>query len=207
MYTFVFDKDKDLSWKAGQYGLFSIKHKKIKKGTKPFSLSSAPAEDAVRITTKIAGEPSEFKQALLEMERGTKIGMSGPLGPFYLKDRGPALFVAGGMGITPFRSIIKQLHLTGTGAGMSVRLLYLDGEKSYIYRSELGEKAGDSPISVSYLASRDELYGEIDEYAALHEDGKYFVAGPRSLVDAVSVYLQTKKVPKRNIAKDAFFGY
>lgn len=40
VFSFVFEKDKDMTWKAGQYGLVSITHKKIKNLTKPFSLSS-----------------------------------------------------------------------------------------------------------------------------------------------------------------------
>ncbi|MHA7963246.1 hypothetical protein ACX93W_03800 [Paenibacillus sp. CAU 1782] len=40
VYSFLFAKDKDFSWKAGQYVLVSIRHKKIKNGTKPFSIAS-----------------------------------------------------------------------------------------------------------------------------------------------------------------------
>lgn len=38
VYTFVFEKDKDLTWRAGQYGLFSITHRAVKNATKPFAL-------------------------------------------------------------------------------------------------------------------------------------------------------------------------
>lgn len=207
IHTFVFEKENDLSWKAGQYGLFAITHKKMKKGTKPFSVSSAPAENVVRITTRIAEQPSDFKQALLELKPGMKFSMSGPLGPFYLKEQGPVLLVAGGIGITPFCSMLQQLQLTETQSERPVRLLYLDGTQSHIYRSELDGHAANSAVSIQYLNSRDELNAELDRYATLHADGQYFVAGPKSMVDAVTVYLHNKKIPKRNIAKDAFFGY
>ncbi|CAM4103605.1 FAD-dependent oxidoreductase [Saccharibacillus endophyticus] len=205
--TFVFEKENDLSWKAGQYGLFTITHKKMKKGTKPFSLSSAPAENVVRITTRIPERPSDFKRALSELKTGMKVSMSGPLGPFYLKEQGPVLFVAGGIGITPFRSMLQQLQLTESQSERPVKLLYLDGAQSHIYRSELDGYAADSAVDVQYLNLRDELHAELDRYATLHADGRYFVAGPKSMVDAVTVYLQNKKIPKRNIVKDAFFGY
>lgn len=42
VYSFLFEREKDLTWKAGQYGLFSITHKTIKNPTKPFSLAAAP---------------------------------------------------------------------------------------------------------------------------------------------------------------------
>lgn len=205
--TFAFEIQNDLSWKAGQYGLFTITHKKLKKGTKPFSLSSAPAEHVVRITTRITENPSDFKKALLELKTGMKVSMSGPLGPFYLKKNGPVIFVAGGIGITPFRSMLQQLQLTEAQSGRPVKLLYLDGAHSHIYRSELDGYAANSAVSVDYLSSRDDLHAEVDRYATLHADGQYFVAGPKSMVDAVTVYLHNKKIPKRNIAKDAFFGY
>ncbi|MBZ9534268.1 hypothetical protein KGR20_08315 [Cytobacillus oceanisediminis] len=47
VYTFVFEKEKDLTWKAGQHGLFSITHKKVKNPTKPFTISSAPSENKI----------------------------------------------------------------------------------------------------------------------------------------------------------------
>lgn len=80
VYSFLFEKDKDLTWKAGQYGLFSITHKTIKNPTKPFSLAAAPAENMVKITTRIGENPSDFKKALLELKPGMKIKMSGPVG-------------------------------------------------------------------------------------------------------------------------------
>ncbi|WP_157274366.1 hypothetical protein [Paenibacillus fonticola] len=85
----------DLTWKAGQYGLFSITHKSVKNGTRPFSVSSAPTENAVRITTRIGEQPSEFKKALLELTPNMKITMRCPAGPFHLQDENPALFIAG----------------------------------------------------------------------------------------------------------------
>lgn len=104
VHTFVFEKGQYVVWKAGQYGLFSITHKKIKNPTKPFSVASAPAENVVKITTMIRNEASDFKEALLELKQGMKVKMSGPLGSFYLKDDRPALLIAGGIGITPFSS-------------------------------------------------------------------------------------------------------
>lgn len=204
VYTFVFEKGEDLTWKAGQYGLFTITHKSIKNGTRPFSVSSAPSEDVVRITTRIGEQRSEFKSSLLELTQGMKITMRGPVGPFYLKDDSPILLIAGGIGITPFRSILKQIG----EAEIQIHLLYLDGKKEYLFKDELDEMAKRAQVSVTYLNSRDELHQEIHKFSTLHKDnGKYYVAGPKSLVESVSSYLQSNQVSKRNIKKDAFFGY
>lgn len=208
VYTFVFEKEKDLSWKAGQYGLFSITHKKIKNATKPFSVASAPSENVIKITTLIRDEPSDFKKALLELKQGMKVSMSGPLGPFYLKDNSPALLIAGGIGITPFRSIVKQMEAAGVESGQKISLLYMDSQRSHLFNHEFDEITANTPISITYLDSRDELRKEMNKFVELYKDnGKYFVAGPKSMVDSIVDYLKSKNVSKRNVTKDIFFGY
>lgn len=206
--TFVFEKEKDVSWKAGQYGLFSITHKSVKNGTRPFSVSSAPAENTVRITTRIGKQPSEFKKALLELTPGMKITMRGPVGPFYLKDDNPTLLIAGGIGITPFRSILKQIDSTPIKVEKPIHLLYMDGNKEYLFKDEIDEMANRTSISVTYLDSRDELQQEINNFSFIHKkSGKYYIAGPKSMVESVSNFLQSNQVSKQSIYKDAFFGY
>ncbi|MEK4117459.1 FAD-dependent oxidoreductase [Paenibacillus sp. FSL W8-0919] len=208
VYSFLFEKDKDLTWKAGQYGLFSITHKTIKNPTKPFSLAAAPAENMVKITTRIGENPSDFKKALLELKPGMKIKMSAPVGSFYLQDNSPSLLIAGGIGITPYRSILKQLEAEGSKDAKQQKLLYLDGNKAYIYKDELDELATRTSLNVAYLDSRDDLHEEIERFKALHNNnGKYFIAGPKSMVESISSYLLNQNISKRNIKKDAFFGY
>lgn len=208
VYTFVFEKQDDLTWDAGQYGLFSITHKKVKNPTKPFSVVSIPEENMVKITTRIGDKPSEFKQALLELKQGMKVKMSGPVGSFYPQDNSPSLWIAGGIGITPFRSILKQMATVSSEGGKQIKLLYLDDKEFYIYKDEVDELAKNTSISVTYLYSRDDLNQEIDQFKDLYKDkGKYFIAGPKPMVDSISNYLQSHNISKRNIKKDAFFGY
>ncbi|XID94565.1 FAD-dependent oxidoreductase [Paenibacillaceae bacterium WGS1546] len=208
VYSFHFEKEKDLTWKAGQYGLFSIAHKKIKNPTKPFSIASAPAENVIKITTRISHNPSDFKKAMLDLEPGMKMKMSGPIGSFYLQDNSPSLLIAGGIGITPIRSIFKQIEAEGNGDGKLIKLLYMDSRKSYLFKDELDGIANRTSIHVTYLDSKDDLNREIDKFTALHKDkGKYFIAGAKSMVEPISAYLQNHDISKRNIKKDVFFGY
>ncbi|AYB44093.1 FAD-dependent oxidoreductase [Paenibacillus lautus] len=206
-YTFSFEKGPDLSWKAGQYGLFSITHKTMKNATKPFSISSVPSENVVNITTRIGDNPSEFKKAMLELKPGMHMKMSGPVGSFHLDPESPSLLIAAGIGMTPFRSILKQTA-AGKGELKPIQLLYLDSKKSYLFKDELDAIASHPSIQVSYLDSRTDLDLEIDKFIAQHKGrGKYLVAGPKSMVESVAAYLQSKDVSKQNIKKDAFFGY
>lgn len=208
VYTFHFEKDKDLTWKAGQHGLFTITHKKIKNATRPFSIASAPEEDHIKITTKIGDNPSDFKKAMLEIEKGMSFRMSGPVGTFYLKDNSPTLMVAGGMGITPFRSILKKIETEGNHQNQSINLLYIDNDNYHIFKDELDEISKNISLNIAYLNSKNDLNQEIDEYTSRNlNDCQYLIAGPKSMVDSISSNLINKGISKKNIKKDSFFGY
>ncbi len=206
VYTFVFEKEEDLTWKAGQHGLFSITHKKVKNPTKPFTIAAAPSENVLKLTMKISDNPSEFKKAMLELKQGMTIGMSGPLGSLNANDEHPTVLIAGGIGITPFRSIIKQIEAEGNGSKKPIHLIYMDSEKKYMFKDELD--ANNDSIRISYLDSRDGLHQEIDKLSTLYQNnGQYLIAGPKSMVDSISSYLQNSSISKKNIKKDAFHGY
>lgn len=206
IYTFIFEKEKDLHWKAGQHGVFSIIHKKIKKPTRPFSVASAPEENIVKITMGISDNPSKFKKAMLELKQGMKISMRGPIGPMYVNDNKPTLLIAGGIGITPFRSILKNVE-NGTN-DREIVLLYIDSKGSFIYEAELNEIARNKAIKVNYLHSRDNLYREIDSFTSKYENNaKYYLAGTKSMVNSIVGYLKSHNISKGNIKKDAFIGY
>lgn len=208
IYSFLFEKEKDMTWKAGQHGLFTITHKKLKNPIRPFSVASAPTENIVKITVGIRDDASDFKKAMLELKQGMTVTMAGPVGSFYIKGDSPAILIAGGIGITPFRSIVKQLESEGNRGEKPVHLLYIDSGKLYVYKDELDEIANNTSISVNYLDSRGILHQEIDKYISLYKnEGKYYIAGPKSMVDSISTYIQNHDISKRNIKKDAFFGY
>lgn len=206
VYTFVFEKEKNLTWEAGQHGLFSITHKKVKNPTKPFTIAAAPSENVLKLTMKINDKPSDFKKAMLELKQGMTIGMSGPLGSFNVNDDRPTVLIAGGIGITPFRSIVKKIEAEGKGNKKPIHLLYMDSEKSYLFKDEID--ANNASISTTYLDSRDNLHQEINKLANLYQNnGQYLIAGPKSMVDSISSYLQNNSISKKNIKKDAFYGY
>ncbi|WP_164669696.1 FAD-dependent oxidoreductase [Virgibacillus doumboii] len=208
VYTFVFENDKDVTWQAGQHGLFNIIHNTVKKPIRPFSVSAAPAENTIKITTSISDNPSDFKNALLELEKGMKIKMSGPVGSFYLKDNSPTLLIAGGMGITPFRSMLKQIETEGNRVEQQINLLYMDSQKLYLFKDELDNIANSTSISVTYLDSREDLQQEIDAFTTSYaNNGQYFISGSKSMVDSISTDLQNNNISKRNIKKDVFPGY
>lgn len=208
VYSFHFDKADDLHWKPGQHGIFAITHKKIKKPTRPFSVASSPSENIIKISMEITSNPSEFKKAMLELKKGMKVSIRGPFGPLHLDHMSPSLFIAGGIGITPIRAILKDVESHRNNGTNTMKLLYLDSKGSYLYKDELQVIASSTPLEIQFLKAREELYLGIDEFVKQYKNsGKYFVAGPKSLVDSATSYLKQNGISKHCIKKDVFFGY
>ena len=115
--TFLFKPDKKMHYTAGQFAEWTLKHNKPdNRGHKRwFTISTSPNEALVGFTTKLAGDRrSSFKSHLLNLQPGDQIEMSQPMGDFVLPKliQTPLVFVAGGIGITPFHSILKWLSET-----------------------------------------------------------------------------------------------
>lgn len=206
IYSFHFKKPEHLNWNAGQHGFFTITHKKINKPMRPFSISSAPSEGVVRITAGIGSQPSEFKRALLELKQGMTISMRGPVGPMYIAKPHPVYLIAGGIGITPFRAILKDLEQRDYTE--KIVLNYLDSKGIFLYRSELEELSRKKNLKVNYLHKRDDLYDRIDRHISQDKkEARYYLAGSKSMVDDLSKYLKNKKIDRKQIKKDPFIGY
>src|SRR5665213_3106306 len=112
--TFWFEPEKPIEYIAGQYIEMTIPDQHPDgRGTKHwFTLSSSPTDSPlISITTKFADKSSVFKADLRHLKTSDTVTISEPMGDFVLpKDSSiPLVFVAGGIGITPFHSIIKWL--------------------------------------------------------------------------------------------------
>ncbi len=104
--------------------------------------------------------------------------------------------------------MVKQVEAEWNGVEKQIKLLYIDSKKSYLFKNEFDEVANKTSISVTYLDTRENLHQEIDKFANLNNnDGNYFIAGSKSMVDSISTYLLNNNISKRNIKKDAFYGY
>jgi glycine betaine catabolism B len=128
--SFYFEPEKRPQHIAGQFIELKIPHEgKDKRGDKRwFTLSSSPEDKYLSITTKFtdakASQNSSFKNELLKLKPGTELYMAAPMGDFVLPKNSeiPLLFVAGGIGVTPFHSIIK--YISDTGEKRNITLLY-----------------------------------------------------------------------------------
>ncbi len=110
-HSFLFETSEALNFQAGQYLQLTLPHGDVddRGDTRWFTISSAPHERLLRITTRIARPSSSFKHALTGLAPGALAQAEGPAGDFTYRDEArPAVFIAGGIGITPFRSILAD---------------------------------------------------------------------------------------------------
>lgn len=154
IFTFEFHPEKPLKWMAGQHGIFFITHKKINKPFRPFSLASSPLENKVIISFRVSDDPSPFKEAMMSLDKGEKIIMRGPVGGFYLKEDKAVLCITGGIGITPYRSIIKDQVLNQTKRIAPIELLYIDTQEAFIYESDFKEAQKKLNFRIHYLSKK-----------------------------------------------------
>ena len=112
-YEFVFDSDVPLSFKPGQYMEWTLPHahEDSRGNRRFFTLSSSPGHREIRMGVKFYPKPSSFKKRLLTMKPGEVISACHLAGDFTLpRDRREKLaFIAGGIGITPFASMIRHM--------------------------------------------------------------------------------------------------
>jgi ferredoxin-NADP reductase len=148
--TFVFEPEEPMTWQPGQYMHYTFPHDTPdSRGVERwFTISSAPYEQHVQITTRFAGEKgSSFKRALLNLKPGDEIEADGPKGKFVLQDGDHHhVLIAGGIGITPYHSMLKQLAHDKKLSHAD--LLYANNDDNFVFDKELEGLAAQDPTRI-----------------------------------------------------------
>lgn len=111
-FIFSFEKPKDLTFKEGQYGVFMHVDKEITgKKLRAFNFASGSKEDLLIIGTVIKAEHSDFKAKMKDLSIGDTMTVDLPMGDMSLEEDYYSIFLCACIGITPMRSMIKQLEL------------------------------------------------------------------------------------------------
>lgn len=203
-YEFDFEKPKDFEFIEGQYGTFEIVNKDIDdRNFRVFSIASTNDENYIRIATRITDKPSVYKQELLKMHEGEEILMKAPIGKFTLEPDYKAVFIAGGIGITPIRSII--LCSKYQQQNRKDYLIYSELDQCYPFKDELEAVDG---LKIDYAADIEPTQRLVISAAKENQnDSYYYVSGSPGFVKGISSLLKDNGVEPDKIKFDVFAGY
>ncbi|MEO8863075.1 MAG: RnfABCDGE type electron transport complex subunit D [Candidatus Saccharimonadales bacterium] len=220
---FVFSLDKKLSYQAGQYMEWTLPHKGVdsRGNRRYFTLASSPTESDLHLGVKFYDEGSSYKKALLTVNQGTHIVAAQVAGDFTLpkNPRKKLVFIAGGIGVTPFRSMLK--YLLDKNETRDIVLLYMAnslGELAYKDVLEVAHK--QLGVKVKYIVANLEKDSPDDSMRPGLIDAKsikqlipdyheriFYLSGSHTMVTSVQANLAELKVTKRRIKIDYFPGY
>lgn len=198
--TFVFEPLELVSWIAGQSIRLEIPAPDYGTNERRFTISAAPFEGVIAITTRRS--ESEFKQSLFALQPGDVIDGYGIEGDFIWGDAVSPVFVAGGIGITPFYSMLKQrVH---EGLPLDATLLY-GSTKELPFKEELQGWAAEYPLEVSFY-QKPVTSVELQEIGGL-TDKIIFLSGAEAYVKALkNSLMHDLRLSEEQIRTDQFTG-
>ncbi len=215
--SFIFQPEKPISFVPGQYiycTLPKLNYPDAKGATRHFTVASSPTEEGLMITTKIRTE-SGYKKTLDELPIGSFVETQEPNGTFIFdeKESGAHIFLAGGIGITPFRSMIK--YIADNNLVTPIYLIYSNSDADIPFKKEFNDiSKAHSNIKIQYLISSTQGHldqGKIESFmgswGAEIEKSTWWVCGPPPFIDAMEDVLRKLSVPGRQIRSEKFTGY
>lgn len=208
------------SYRPGQFASLRIKNNDSWSEAHPFTISCAPGDDYLRLTVKKAGD---FTQALHDLETGQEVEISGPFGSFCQKIeyQDPIVMIAGGVGITPFLSVLR--HFAEEGSNKSLTLFWCNQTRKNIFaEDELSSFISRLNLRIVHVLSREKNVpqerqadgriafeqGHIDrEIIARHCDptqSAIYLCGPPGMQDSVLEELQTLGINPDRVDRESF---
>lgn len=210
--SFIFEYPEGSSYEAGQFFHYVLHHRPTddRGSDRFFTNAAAPFEKQVRITTRETNDTgSSFKKKLFSLVEGKGIEVSNISGDFVLTDLAKEyVFIAGGIGITPFRSILAQLNHGGKMP--NITLLYANKDKdNIVYKEELEGIAAKFPsFTIQYVFSPEHIdEKKITELIPDFSRKVFYVSGPEPMVDSLGESLKIMGLPEENLKQDWFPGY
>lgn len=223
--TFVFDLGgQEYKYTAGQYAFFELDELKFddpRGKRRHFTLSTSPTERGlVQFTTKLRG--FGFKETLRHADLGLEVELESPRGSFVLPEDNsqPVVFLGGGIGITPFRSMMRQA--TDEGLPTSITLLYsAQVPEVIVFRHEFERLPQENPhlkiitTITSPDKSKEPWMGETGLIDAAkiraHVDdisnATFYTCGPPPMVQAMQDLLKGMNIAGDHIRVERFTGY
>ncbi len=228
IYDFVFKTDAPVHFTPGQYMEWTLHHKRpdTRGNRRYFTIASSPTEKNLRLGVRFYERGSSFKKAMLKLSPGDTV-MGGQLAGDFTLPRDPQkklAFIAGGIGITPFRSMVK--YLSDKHEQRDIVLLYSNRTADEIsYRDVFDEARGTLGLRTIYAVSDGditnkmgtalgkEIYkGKMDAALVRREvpdyrERMFYISGSHAMVEAFQKMLIEMGVRRNNIKTDFFPGF
>lgn len=211
-----------IKYKPGQFITLDLDTKKDEKGPQRcLTLSSSPSESFLMFTTKI--RDSLFKQKLESISPGSDLSVKPPSGKFtFPEDKTKdVIFISGGIGVTPFRSMLKY----SVDMNMPTNILMFDSNKSpdkILFKDEFDQwQKMNKNLKIVHTLTEDVPnrwkgeVGRIDEKmlrkyisSGKIDNSIFYICGPPKMVENVKKLLKEKlEVSEKNIVVEQFTGY
>jgi ferredoxin-NADP reductase/Na+-translocating ferredoxin:NAD+ oxidoreductase RnfD subunit len=209
IYSYAFELPANFNFKAGQYMEWTVKTPKddLRGNRRYLTISSSPSENGVMFTIKQPDKASAFKQRLANFKPGDTILASHVTGSFTLpKDPSKKIaFMGGGIGITPFRSMIK--YLLDNNQSRDISLLYSASNEAEFSFRKLFEQAKNIGLKTIYATDSKIDSEKIRSFIPDFKERVFFISGPYGYVQSVEQTLLSMGVKLGNIVTDYFPGY
>lgn len=221
--SFRFEKPAGFEYTAGQFADYTLPHPPetdAEGNIRGFTLSSAPYEPFLMATTRI--RDTAFKHVLRDAPIGTEVELDAPYGSFTLHNnlKRPAVFLTGGIGITPARSIALQSAHDATGHRIII-LYSTKNQEGAVFLDELTQldKANENITFVPTITRPDEIVepwdgetGHVDaamlsRYVDDLSTPIYYPCGPGPMVKVMRTMLDGAGVDSDDIRTEEFTGY
>lgn len=224
VHEFTFMPDKKLSYLSGQYLEWTLPHTNpdTRGNRRYFTVASSPTEKEVKLAIKAyPTSSSSFKKALIGLSPGRYLFASQLAGDFTLpKDKNRKLvFIAGGIGITPFRSMIQ--YLIHKSEKRNIILFYaVSNADEMVYKNILDQSVKKLGIKIIYVLTNsqkipsswkgktgyitpDMIIKEVPDFVYR----LFYLSGPDAMVRSYKKMLSYLSIPKNNIICDYFPGF
>lgn len=218
--AFHFTKPKGFEFRAGQfadYTLIDPSETDHEGNTRGFSLVQAPFEPDLVAATRM--RDTAFKRVLKDLPIGTEVKLDAPYGDFTLHktESTPAVFIIGGIGVTPVRSMIAQA--THDNTAHRITLLHASRTPADLpLKGDFEQLARDNPNFTYVMAvesAPDGWQGEsgrvdaamVKKYVPDLHKPIYYLSGPEGMVKAMRAVLVDLEVNEDNIRTEEFTGY
>ncbi len=209
IFEFTFKQSEKLIFTAGQYLEWTLPHVNAdsRGNRRYFTVASSPTEENLKLSIRVSENGSSFKKALLDMKNGDTISASSLAGDFTLPKSTDEklLFIAGGIGITPFRSMIQ--YLCDRGEKRDIVLIYsCRDENSFVYDEIFEEakyKINLKTIKITEPITKEMLEDEVGEF----KGRDIYISGPGGMVEYCKTLLLSLRVSNSKIHTDYFPGF